>query len=405
MNCPRLMGRSSWLALTMPVLWVLASGCSSSEKEPAGRRVGASTAYVLSPDPVPVEIVDDHVLVRATLNGREVRLVLDTGASHLAVSPEAAAATGIREAGRAGFGAFGGERGSAKLGVAESVVVGPAVAKDVATFIFPIPPVFEADGFLGLSFLRQFAVRLDYEHKLLSFAPPASSNLTGVGPGVALQGDGRLVIQAEVDGAAAKLVVDTGAGQSLILRSWFVDEQKLRARYPRRLNVVTGGGLLGLTRGEISRLQTLKLGGHTLTNVFVEFETGTDNRRDDIAGFIGAGILSRFNLTFDPAGKRMWFEPNSSRAMAPLPSATLRSGLVWLPEGTVADIIPGSPAAEAGVRLGDRLLEVDGVPVQTLRFKGVNRALRAEPGTRVRLRLQTDGEAPREVILILRDLL
>lgn len=139
--------------------------------------------------------------------------------------------------------------------------------------------------------------------------------------------------------------------------------------------------------------------------MFVAFETGADDRHDGIAGFVGAGILSRFNLTFDPAGKRIWFEPNSSYAKAQVPSATVRSGLVWLPEGTVADVIPGSPAAEAGVRLGDRLLQVDGVPVQTLKFKGVKSALRAEPGTRVRLRLQTDGEAPRESVLILRDLL
>lgn len=395
----------SWLAGAMPVLWVLASGCSPAGKLPAARPAGSSTAHVLSAEPVPIEIVDDHVLVRGTLNGSAVRLVLDTGASHVAVSPEAAAAAGIREIGEARFGAFGGEQGSARSGVADSVGIGPAVAKDVATFIFPIPPVFEADGFLGLSFLRRFTVRLDHEQRTLSFAPSSSSALKGGGEGVAMQDDGRLVVQAEVDGVPAKLVLDTGAGQSLILRPWFVDRERLRARYPKRLAVVTGGGLLGATHGEIARLRTLELGGHTLTNVFVEFEAGTLHRPDDIAGYVGAGVLSRFNLTFDPAGKRIWFEPNSSYANAQVPSATVRSGLVWMPEGTVADVVPGSPAAEAGVRQGDRLLAVDGVPVQTLKFTGVKRALRAEPGTRVSLRLQTDGATPRDTVLVLRDLL
>ena len=243
----------SWLAGAMPVLWLLASGCSPAGKLPAARPAGSSIAHVLSTEPVPIEIVDDHVLVRGTLNGSAVRLVLDTGASHVVVSPEAAAAAGIREIGEARFGAFGGEQGSARSGVAESIGIGPAVAKDVATFIFPIPPVFEADGFLGLSFLRRFTVRLDHEQRTLSFAPSSSSALKGEGKGVAMQDDGRLVVQAEVDGVPAKLVVDTGAGDSLVLRAWFVDEQRLRERYPKRFSVITGGGLLGGSRAARSR--------------------------------------------------------------------------------------------------------------------------------------------------------
>ena len=90
MNRPRLVG------LRLMVLWLLVSGCSSIEKESREGADGAITARVSSTNPVPVEIEDDHVLVRASLNGHEVRLLLDTGASHVLVSPEAAAAAGIR---------------------------------------------------------------------------------------------------------------------------------------------------------------------------------------------------------------------------------------------------------------------------------------------------------------------
>ena len=223
-----------------------------------------------------------------------------------------------------------------------------------------------------------------------------------------MRDDGRLAVQAEVDGTPARLIVDTGAGQTLILQSWFVEEQKLRERYPKRLNVVTGAGLLGQTRGEIARLQTLKLGDYTITNAFVEFGTQTNTRPGDIAGYVGAGILRRFNLTFDLAGRRLSIEPNASYPVDSPPPASVRSGLVCLPEGTnwiVQDLIPGSPAAQAGVRLGDRLLEINGVPVQPLTLAEVKRAFQAEPGTRVRLRLQAGGESPRAAVLILRDLL
>jgi C-terminal processing protease CtpA/Prc len=86
----------------------------------------------------------------------------------------------------------------------------------------------------------------------------------------------------------------------------------------------------------------------------------------------------------------------------------VRSGVVFLPVGThwIAQVlIAGSPAAEAGVRRGDQLLEINGVPIQSLKPVEIKRAFRAEPGTPVRLRLQAGRESPREVTLILRDLL
>jgi clan AA aspartic protease (TIGR02281 family) len=395
------------LSWTMPALWLLVSGCHSIEK--AERTAGVTTAQVISTNPVPVEIEDDHVLVRGSLNGHEVRFVLDTGASHVLVSPEAAEAAGIQKMAKIRFGAFGDGRGSARKGVADSVTVGPASARRVPLAIMAIPPPFKGDGLLGLSFLDQFTFRLDYELKQVSFAPPASDRLMGAGSIIPLQGENFFVaVQAEVDGIPAKLLLDTGASQGLILRSWFVAEQKLRERYPKRLSLITGAGLLGRTHGEITRLQTLKLGDYTITNVFAEFETKSNDWPSDFAGFVGAPILSRFDFTFDITGRRLWIEPNANYALESPPPASVRSGLVCVSEGAnwiVEDLIEGSPAAVAGVRRGDHLLEINGVPVQSMTPGEIKRAFRVGPGTRVRLRLQTKQEKPREVTLILRDLL
>jgi len=391
------------------VLCLLVSGCRSIEKASPERTAVATIARVSSTNAVPVEIQDDdHVVVRGALNGREVRLVLDTGASHVVVSPAAAAAAGIQKEAKVRFGGFGNGRENARKGVADSVVVGPAAAERVPVAIMPIPPVVGADGLLGLSFLRHFIFRLDYDQERVSFAA-ATNRLMGGGSMLALQQEAPpLVVQTEVDGIPARLVLDTGASQGLILRSWFVAKHKLRERYPKRLNTVTGLGLSGQMRGEIVRLRTLKLGDYTITNVFAEFETTADAWSGDSAGYVGAPVLRRFDLTFDVAGRRLWIEPNASYATEQPPPASVRSGFACLPEGTtwiVQDLIADSPAAEAGVRHGDRLLEINGAPVQSLKPQEIKRAFRAEPGTRVRLRLQTGRETPREATLILRDLL
>lgn len=409
------MNRSIWfglrsvLACVGSALTLIVGGCRSIDQDSHEKFSRASVARVLSTNSVPIEIEDDHVLIRGTMNGHEVRLVLDTGASHVLVSPEAAAKAGIRSASKIKFSAFGDRRGSARMGVIDSVVIGPAVAERVPVAIMPMPAPLQGDGLVGLSFLRQFNFRLDYERKSVSFAPRAGTNLAGGGSSVPMQeGVAMLVVQSEVDGIPARLMVDTGGGQALILRSWFVEKHKLRERYPKRLSLVTGVGLLGQMRGEIARLQTLKLGDYTVTNVFAEFEPKTRKWPGDFAGFIGAPFLRQFNLTFDAAAHRLWIDPNATYATGSPPPACVRSGFVCLPEGTqwiVQDILADSPAAEAGVRRGDRLLQINGVPVSTLKTGEIKRAFRAESGTRVRLRIQSGDEVAREVSLILRNLL
>jgi len=356
-----------------------------------------------------MEMDGDHVAVRATLNGREMRLVLDTGASHVLLSPEAAKSAGIRKGAKLKFSAFGDGRGSAWRGVCDSVEVGPAVAKTVPVAIMPIPSPLQGDGLLGLSFLEQFTFGLDHEQKRIWFAPRGNTNLVAGASSVPLQETAPiLVVDAEVDGIPARLIVDTGGGQSLVLQSWFVEKHQLRERYPKRLDTITGIGLLGRMHAEIVRLRTLRLGDYTVTNVFAEFEPDAKSLSGPFAGVVGAPFLRRFNLTFDVAGRQLWIEPNSHYAMASLPPTSVRSGLVCLPEGAdwiVQDLIADSPAAEAGVRRGDRLMAINEVPLHSLQPWEIKRAFQAAPGTRVRLRLQTGGEAHREVTLILRDLL
>jgi clan AA aspartic protease (TIGR02281 family) len=401
-------GGKRW-GLILPALWLLVAGCRSTTELASAPPPAATHALVVSTNPVPVEIEDDHVIVRGTVNGREVRLLLDTGATHVSVSSAIANEIDIQNRRKIKTSGFGGESGTAELAAARLVAVGPASAQNVAVAILSLPTIFQADGFLGMSFLDPFVFRVDYQRKQVTFATAIGPNLLATGTEIPLERRGPLlVVRAELDGIPAKFLLDSGAGQALILKSWFVKEQKLRQRYPRRLSVVTGGGILGQTRGEIVRLRSFKLGEFSLANINAEFNPPTVTRHDDIAGYIGGGLLCRFNLTFDLAGRRLWLELNDRYAMDLPVSAVVRSGLVCLPQGTdwiIQDLIPGSPADEANVRLGDRLLEIDGIPVQTLQFAEIKRPFRGPVGTRVRLRLQSPNELPRETTLVLRDLL
>jgi C-terminal processing protease CtpA/Prc len=68
---------------------------------------------------------------------------------------------------------------------------------------------------------------------------------------------------------------------------------------------------------------------------------------------------------------------------------------------TVAGVIADSQAAITGVREGDRLLELNGNPIQSVKREEFEAIFNRESGTRIRLRFKSNGESPRDVILVL----
>lgn len=66
----------------------------------------------------------------------------------------------------------------------------------------------------------------------------------------------------------------------------------------------------------------------------------------------------------------------------------------------VQSVVPGSPAEKAGVRSGDIVLEVDGVPVDGKTLDDVVNSIRGEAGTTVKLQLGREGRDPFEVSIV-----
>jgi predicted metalloprotease with PDZ domain len=76
---------------------------------------------------------------------------------------------------------------------------------------------------------------------------------------------------------------------------------------------------------------------------------------------VGLQILSRFHVTVDFAGDRIWLQPLPGAAT--LPFRKNRSGSAIVPEGDrlrISHVAPGSPAAKAGFRVGEEIAAIDG---------------------------------------------
>ena len=120
-------------------------------------------------------------------------------------------------------------------------------------------------------------------------------------------------------------------------------------------------------------------------------------------GNIGGQILGRCRVTFDYAHQRIHFEPGPSFDR---PFETDMSGFSFTrtPEGITMRVVnPNSPAAEAGLQVGDRITQVDDQPADTIDPSALRLQLQQE-GRAVRLRVER-GSATMVKTLTLRRLL
>jgi PDZ domain len=108
------------------------------------------------------------------------------------------------------------------------------------------------------------------------------------------------------------------------------------------------------------------------------------------AGFLGNGILKRYNTAIDLVRRRLWLRPNGL-ANEPLRVDGSGIALKAVREQRIVDrVVKGSPAAVAGVASGDELVRLDGMLASGMTLQEVREHLQAL-GTTVELRLRRGG--------------
>lgn len=180
-----------------------------------------------------------------------------------------------------------------------------------------------------------------------------------------------------------KLVLDTGASHALSLE---LDSDPRMAAPIRRLPADLGQGLSGTVRGFLGRVPVLHLGRYTMRSVLTSFpDAGDVHRRIDVPrnGNVGYELLKRFSLVIDYPHRRLLLRPNTKFHE---PFEHDMSGIDLLATGEryhrflILRVVPGSPAAIAGVEADEELLSVNFLPVNTFSLTQLDRMLHSEDG-------------------------
>lgn len=354
---------------------------------------------------VQAKMVGRYFSVDGVVNGKTAHFIVDTGAGLSVLTPEAAEKFGIKGGLPVAAQGAGKERKQALLVKVGSIGVGGATVKDENAVVIDLPPVLRCDGLVGYSFLKHFAVTLDYASAKLTFTDPTGF----VPPEQSYKSDMKIVsniprIPGAVDGIEGWFQLDSGANGGMSLMAAFVEKNKLDERYGKGEPRIVGKGVGGFTMGRRARVAKVEIAGETFTDVPVVLSTQTEGAlaATDLIANVGAELLNRFTVTLDYGGSKAYFVKNASFNRL---YSVDRSGLWVDMDGKVfkvVDVVPNGPGADVGVQVGDEVVAVDGKPVAQIEPLELSKYFQAPAGTKVKVSLKRAGEE-KEVVLILRD--
>ncbi len=232
--------------------------------------------------------------LRMLINGVPVIMGVDTGCQGTAViTPRAAQRCGITEAfslptmGNTG-------RSESTFGLVDELKAGEVTWRDFHVTILPLDGM-DIDGLLGADILFGKPFYMDLRNKVMILGKIPDTSAAHEVP-IYSRG-GHCGVNIEVEGVKVPMIIDSGATKSYMSSLKFRGQTEFRGFLP----VATVRGT-SLTRVEVCKISSLKIGGAPLTNV--EFV------RDQEHNLLGNDFLRAHPIAVDMASRRLWlFEP------------------------------------------------------------------------------------------------
>lgn len=363
----------------------------------------------LAPAPfaeIPFETFNHHVYIDGVIAGREVPVLVDTGAGATVICLELRKELGLEVQGNVAVSGTGDAQRQGEILRGAALELPNLRTQQSIIAAVPLSHLAPFEGrrieaVLGVDFFARYVVQIDYADERLrlferaGFEAPDGAIETPFTIETNRPHVNAKVVLPNGKTSEARALIDTGSTSAFTITGGFADAQGLHATLRGEPILPISAGVGGMARGREVEIPELELGGTRLRDIFghAEVQTETSPQRSyDI--LIGAPILRRFTLTWDWTGRKLWW---STGPDVSAPFLRDRSGISWRAAGdkldrvVVAAIREGSPAQKAGIKADDQIAAIEGQSVIGEPLPAVRQKMLKAKGS-VALRLIRNGE-------------
>ncbi len=399
-------------------------------------------------DKIDIQLINNLMLLPVEVNGVALTFLLDTGASSTVIfSFEETDSLQLNDSKVVKLRGLGkGEPVDAIKSENNLIKVGKAIKKNQVIYVvfdgalnFSSRLGVPVHGIIGYDFMKDFIVEVNNDSERLRFYQPESytkrkcrkcldKELLFIKDKPHISG----TFESNGETKEVNLLIDSGSGDAL----WLFESEENNIQIPENaFEDYLGLGINGNIYGKRSKVDGFSIGDYNLKNVntaypdigFLDGLNLLDNRQ----GSIGGELLKRFNWVIDYGNKTISLRKNRY-FKAPfhynMSGLTLQHGSFTLvrerkdasTEGfnagrqeqgfsvyklnlgtnmeirleqiyVVVDVRENSPAAIAGIREGDEILEVNSVPIYKYKLHELNEMFYAKEGRTMRMKILRNG--------------
>lgn len=362
---------------------------------------------VRADDVVPFKMAETALIVDATVNGKSVSLMFDTGFSGSVVCDpvinlgKATGKTGLRD--------FVGTLeaptvkitsmliGKRKMDVtdAEAVMMGGDTTDAYG---------IHCDGIMGLGIVKDEITEINFEKSCFIFHPKTHDITKRVADGkktflakLLPTGHSSLEMSVEMpNGNKMTLALDTGNSFFATTHKDVLERVGLwkpgqEPKFMRQSQVASGA-----VDSWSARMPATKIFGiPTGEAIWDIIDRPSSSAEGD--GTIGFGFLKNFNITIDYGRRRVWFENFTGRTTNEEKGDIGVSAyyIENLKRTVILRVAPDSPGDKAGLKKGDHILSIDGTDVGDIGYKRLRGMFSGAPGSVMKLAVSRQGELKR----------
>jgi predicted aspartyl protease len=349
---------------------------------------------------------DLHTFIKVRLSQDTAlyTFIFDTGAGETVIDKTAAMALGLNFTVKKSVEGAG---GNSDLAAAfdKSVHFNSLLLNHVNFYLseLPVQNGVQLNGIIGYDLLKDFACYINYEKSRLEiYAPNAKISLKN-----GKEQDFKLVENIPVfplrfttdegNQLTGDFFFDTGAGLGVSINAPYVQTNSLTAAFKKKVRTESTG--VGTSFSQYSlTFPKIEFAGFQLKEVPANLslaESGATARKVP-DGILGNDVIHRFNVLLNYKARRAMLSPNQFfNSMFKYDYTGL---VIKFKTGgfIITKIIESSPAANAGLQAGDKILSVNDTQYSDLKAL---RQILNDPGTTLTLKIERDQK---EQIVVLR---